>query len=285
MPDLEVIVVDDGSTDDTETIVQALASDDARVRYVGLDRSSGAPAARNRGIAAARGEFLAFLDDDDRWMPGKAERQIGYLKANPAVGAVSSFHHMIFEDRKRRVRFRGPRHYSRDALMWHNFPGSCSFVIINRSAFPDGIVRFDEALPSCQDWDYWLQLSQIRRMETLPEVLSWYVYHGASQLTGTREKIAKGERALLEKYRNQMSPACVAYREARVELIETASQRARLILHARSFTSLPRGARTVVTTEALAWRLGWMIGDPGLGARYLRWMIDRGHPRNAIVAP
>ena len=69
--DLELIVVDDASTDDTQTVVQQFA--DQRIRYVRLADRQGATAARNAGISAARGEFIGFQDSDDEWLPGKLE--------------------------------------------------------------------------------------------------------------------------------------------------------------------------------------------------------------------
>jgi glycosyltransferase involved in cell wall biosynthesis len=83
--DLEVIVVDDASTDNTAQVVADLG--DPRVRLVRLDKV-GVGAARNRGICLARGRFIAFLDADDRWCAGKLTRQIALLEAEPDVGFV-----------------------------------------------------------------------------------------------------------------------------------------------------------------------------------------------------
>lgn len=276
---LEILVVDDASTDATGMLVQTLASKDPRIRGARLERPEGAPVARNRGIVAARGEFIAFLDDDDRWLPAKAERQMAYLFAHRDAGAVSSFHEILFETSGRVRRFRGPSGFTRQSLLWRNLAGSCSFMMLRRSAFSRDVPRFDESLPSSQDWDYWLQLSALRRVGVVPEVLCRYTFHSASQLTGTRPKILAGERLLLERYRAEMSPACVAYREARLRLLEATDQRSRLRLHARFLRTLPARARAVLAAEALAARLGAAVGDPGLGARTISRMVD---PRPAL---
>lgn len=80
---VEVIVIDDGSTDDTEPVVRAFGDD--RIRYLRQD-NGGVSSARNRGMAAARGEFVAFLDSDDTWLPWKLEVQLACMRSRPDVG-------------------------------------------------------------------------------------------------------------------------------------------------------------------------------------------------------
>ncbi|MHB9286836.1 glycosyltransferase family 2 protein [Halobacteriales archaeon Cl-PHB] len=84
--DLAVLVVDDGSTDETEAVVEAY--DDDRVRYVGHETNHGANVARNTGVEAARGEYVAFLDSDDEWHPEKLATQLDRIEATGAVAAV-----------------------------------------------------------------------------------------------------------------------------------------------------------------------------------------------------
>ena len=84
---LDVIVVDDGSTDASPEIVADYAARDGRVRLL-RQSNAGPAAARNRGIAAARGELIAFLDADDRWAPGKLAAQAARFAANPSLGLV-----------------------------------------------------------------------------------------------------------------------------------------------------------------------------------------------------
>src|SRR5512139_1572721 len=74
--DLEVIIVDDASTDDTGDRLKALQQVDHRVRYFRYDSNRGSQAARNTGIRLSKGKFLAFLDSDNEWLPGKLQRQI-----------------------------------------------------------------------------------------------------------------------------------------------------------------------------------------------------------------
>lgn len=85
--DLELIVVDDASTEDLQPIVEGF--DDSRVRYIRQEKNGGASAARNAGLAAAQGQYIAFQDSDDLWLPGKLQKQIDLMEAAPPeVGAV-----------------------------------------------------------------------------------------------------------------------------------------------------------------------------------------------------
>jgi len=158
-PPVEIIVVDDGSTDGTDVAVAEFAES---VRYV-WQGQRGVAAARNRGASLARGEWLAFLDSDDLWKPRKLAAQLAFHQAHPEL-AISQTDEIWFRH-GRRV---NPRSYhgkpSGDIFLpsLHRCLVSPSAVLIRRATFV-ALGGFDEGLQVCEDYDLWLRVAS--RME------------------------------------------------------------------------------------------------------------------------
>lgn len=154
---LEVIIVDDGSTDDTADIV-ARWQPDARIRYI-RQENLGQQIAKNRGVAEAKGDYIAFLDADDRWKPDKLQRQIPLFGDDPAVGVVYSDAIIIDQDGRETGRrdIGHPQGRVTEALLYDNFV-SFSSAVVSRQAL-DRCGVFDESLPMSIDYDLWLRIS------------------------------------------------------------------------------------------------------------------------------
>ena len=154
--ELDVIVVDDASTDRTgETVHQYPA-----IRYIRLDTNRGASAARNVGIKAGRGGYVAFLDDDDVWLPRKLERQVAALQAHPDAGIAYSPYVIRFPDRREllSVGDDAPTGSIFRSLLLGNHCGSPIGAIIRRDAL-EAIGYFDESVSTAEDYDLWLRLA------------------------------------------------------------------------------------------------------------------------------
>lgn len=158
--DLEIIVVDDGSTDNTEKIIKSFQ--DGRIRYIQHNKNKGASAARNTGIKASKGEYIAFQDSDDEWFPDKLEQQIkAFDNASPKVGVIYSGFYRIEDDKKTYipgdniVQKEGDIH---NELLKGNFVGTPA-VLIKKECF-ENIKYFDENIPAFEDWELWIELSK-----------------------------------------------------------------------------------------------------------------------------
>lgn len=149
---VEVIVVDDGSTDATQTTMRALK--DARVRYLRQDTSRGGAAARNTGIRAARGEYIAFLDDDDEWEPHKLREQLKLLQRYQVV--LCGYYG---EENGPGRRYQSHPTVDLNELRHGFLRGGGTSALVGRA----DIIRetsFDESLPRCQDWDVCIRLAK-----------------------------------------------------------------------------------------------------------------------------
>ncbi|MHC1724930.1 MAG: glycosyltransferase family 2 protein [Syntrophobacteraceae bacterium] len=150
----EIIVVDDGSTED---IRQTLANLPAPVRYLRQDHS-GVSAARNLGISNARGEWIAFLDSDDLWFPGKLSAQMRYFSQNPGMLLCQTEEIWIRNGK----RFNPKKYHKKPQgycfpLLLERCLVSPSAVVIHRSIF-ESVGMFDESFPACEDYDLWLRI-------------------------------------------------------------------------------------------------------------------------------
>jgi len=153
--DYEIIIIDDGSNDDTKEV---LKSYQGNIRYFYQD-NSGIPTTRNKGIREARGEYIAFLDSDDYWLPEKLERQIECFSKNPHYGMVATRCSSIRPDGRLREKNRpGKSGWVLIDLFKANFIRTSS-AMIKKECF-DKVEMFDESLPECEEYDLWLRIAR-----------------------------------------------------------------------------------------------------------------------------
>lgn len=175
--DWECIVADDGSTDGTEAQMRSLAAHDPRLVYVRLPNGGRPGRTRNAGVASARGELLAFLDDDDLWLPRKLELQVEVLDQEPGVqltfGLVERFGAETGSWPTRPV----PARPTLDDLLRDNFI-PCSSVVCRRAAFLEA-GSFSEEFRIVQDYELWLRIAWAGPIAAVPAVLCRYRVHEA----------------------------------------------------------------------------------------------------------
>jgi len=177
--DLELVVVDDGSTDDTRTAVAALG--DPRIRLVAHPTCRGPSAARNTGIQDARSEYVAFLDADDLWLPQKLERQMELLSRQPSIGFVYCGAHEV-DGALRVLRTpslgppwppSGPDAFKRALTREHFVVAPLSTMMLRKAVFDD-IGMFDEGIVQAEEWDLVLRLAFRWDIAFVPEPLVLY---------------------------------------------------------------------------------------------------------------
>jgi len=197
--DVEVIVVDDGSQDETPSRLEEL--DDPRLRVVRHETSRGVAVARNAGIAAARGRWVSFLDDDDLWAPAKLRKQIDSAEATGAVFAYSAGGGL---DAARTFLFAvpppDPASVTEQLLQWNVIWCGCSNVLA-RSDVVAELGGFDEQLGQLADWDLWIRLALAGRAAAARDILVGYVMHEESMLLTDGRDVFPEIEYLAEKHR------------------------------------------------------------------------------------
>jgi glycosyltransferase involved in cell wall biosynthesis len=173
--DLEVLVIDDHSENGmAETIVRDLG--DSRVRYVRQPEHRGVGAARNVGIARSRAQYIAFLDDDDEWLPEKLSVQLPVLEASsPTLAGVYSARLTVYRETGQASIQRFPHPFS----PWSGNVITTSSLLLRRSCF-EVVGVFDERLRAGGDWDMWIRIASRFRFKYIDQVLVKYTVHQKS---------------------------------------------------------------------------------------------------------
>lgn len=183
--DWDLLVINDGSTDETPKLLEDYKKRDSRIRVI-THKNSGICKTRQAGVQASKGELLAFLDDDDTYTPDKLEKQVTYLDAHPGIDMVYSHVETVGE---------------KNALpkLWPETP-SITFqdlIKLNSVSVPGVLLRkkaletigdFPSKLKSCDDYVMWLHIARYGKIDFLPGIVGIYQWHAQNMSRNTRQR-------------------------------------------------------------------------------------------------
>jgi glycosyltransferase involved in cell wall biosynthesis len=199
--DFEIIVVDDASGDDTREQVAAIG--DARIAYLPLPSNQGGAVARNTGIRRARGEFVAFLDSDDLWLPDKLARQIdGLRRRGPRCGLSYTWLACVDESGAETLRIHPEIEGDCfEQMLVSNFIGSFSNLVVRRDLLL-ATGGLDETFRSCQDWDLLIRLCRHAQVHCERAYLVRYLQSVTDKvrISTNPRSVVQGHRRILAKF-------------------------------------------------------------------------------------
>jgi len=246
---IEIIVVDDGSTEPYADEIGAEFPES--VTCVRHEENKGLSAARNTGIENASGEYIAFLDDDDRWHQTKIERQVQALETNSDAGLATCLVAAVTPDRELAYCENGTAYGDCAVdLLVGNQIGTPSRVLVREKCI-DEVGGFDESLPTKQDWDFYIRLSQKWDIEAVEDHLCFRTVH--ESMSSSPESAARDTGAILEKHEDLIrrhgrwtqARAEISGRVGRAYLRQYALRDARQKF-ARAFRLSPSGTRALL---------------------------------------
>lgn len=267
---VELLVVDDGSTDDTAGVLREYEGND-RVRVLSNDANRGIPATRNRGIDAANGTYIAIIDDDDRWHPRKLERQVAAIESLPetfygvyAEGVITDGDGTVLEH----VATGAAGDIYPEVLVEMSILPHSSQLL--RRDCVEAVGRFDTDFDIASDWDLAIRLAERWQVGLVPEVLVER-HHHESNVTGDPGYDVRARRKIREKYADRIADSeitddFVAAEHRELGLLALSQGR-----REDAFRQLAAASRRQTTIEHLALTALALSGEAGVDkVRHLR---------------
>jgi len=200
--DFELIIIDDGSTDDTLSILHAYRNMDERIIILENGTNKGVAFSRNRGLERAKGEYIAVMDSDDISLPMRFEVEIAYLKAHPELGALGSNFQIITSDGEL-TDFKTSYSLSPGINRWRMFFANqhCHpTTLICSSLFTKNGIKYDESIRCSEDYDLWFQINEISKIGNIPEILLYVRKNDTSYTSINHEIVQQSDVLIIMKY-------------------------------------------------------------------------------------
>lgn len=164
----ELIIVDDCSTDNTNEVVDTIK--DCRIHYLKNEKNSGAAISRNKALREAKGQWIAYLDSDDLWMPEKLEKQIKFMEENGYVFSYTNYEEIDFDGYKTGVKVTGPKKITKTGMFNYCWPG-CLTVMYDANKI--GLIQIED-IKKNNDYAMWLKVCRKADCYLLDEILGQY---------------------------------------------------------------------------------------------------------------
>ncbi len=202
---IEVIIIDDNSIDNTENLINLLQQEDKRILYIRHETNKGAQAARNTGIYASKGEWIAFLDSDDEWLPKKIEKQLSYASEFDASVVYSEAYLRDDNLQNNEMKLFGIPPFSGD--IYKNLlanPGPMYQGLLVRKSCFEKISYLDETIVSYQEWDTSIKLAKYYNFIFIAEPLYIYYKNINNSISTDIKRDIQGYLQILTKYHDEI---------------------------------------------------------------------------------
>jgi glycosyltransferase involved in cell wall biosynthesis len=187
--DFEVIVIDDGSKDNSKEVLEKYLD---RIRYIYQENSGSPAAAKNRGIKESKGEFLAFMDQDDLWQADKLAKQVKILEKDQKIGLVAT-NTLVFDSQTKEIKGKAwakvskmSAEQTRKRLLQGNFIVTSSAVMVRKETIEG--KGFDENMRLADDYELWFRIAKKWQLEFIEEPLTKW-RHNVSSLSHSHKKL------------------------------------------------------------------------------------------------
>lgn len=213
--DFELIIVDDGSTDNTKEIVRKFQVNNSQIKYFLKENSGGPAGPKNLGLKKSKGKFIAFLDHDDEWLPEKLEEQVESFEnsTDSKLGIIICYPVLVHSNKKKIFEIPSLEEETFKKILLGNFIYSCSGVMIKKEVI-EKVGYFDEKLKYADDWDMWIRIIFRYNLSIIKKPLFYHHIRGENvSLTMKNRKKVREEEYIYQKHFNMSKKYLPLYSE------------------------------------------------------------------------